>query len=94
MFRFVNPAAELRIAGGREKHLRSLQPQGLMVANSIFVGDYLTTKGQLPQEDYNMIEDLGYKITGHVETSSHTESDAQSCGTGCGGNSGTGCCPS
>jgi biotin synthase len=93
MFRFVNPAAELRIAGGREKHLRSLQPLGLMVANSIFVGDYLTTKGQLPQEDYNMIEDLGYQITGHVETSSHTEADAQSCGTDCGSNSSSGCCP-
>ncbi len=42
MFRFVNPSSELRIAGGREKHLRSLQPLGLYVANSIFVGDYLT----------------------------------------------------
>ncbi len=45
MMRFVNPASELRIAGGREKHLRSLQPLGLYVANSLFVGDYLTTKG-------------------------------------------------
>ncbi|MFM7931353.1 MAG: biotin synthase BioB, partial [Pirellula sp.] len=37
MFRFVNPSSELRIAGGRERHLRSLQPLGLMIANSIFV---------------------------------------------------------
>lgn len=63
MMRFVNPAAELRIAGGREKHLRSLQPLSLYVANSFFVGDYLTTKGQPPESDYQMIQDLGFEIT-------------------------------
>jgi biotin synthase len=52
----------LRIAGGRELHLRSLQPLGLYAANSIFVGDYLTTKGQPPVEDYAMLEDLGFQI--------------------------------
>jgi biotin synthase len=63
MFRMVNPASELRIAGGRERHLRSLQPFGLLVANSIFVGDYLTTKGQAADEDYQMIRDMGLEIT-------------------------------
>jgi biotin synthase len=63
MFRFVNPSRELRISGGREIHLRSLQPMGLYVANSIFVGDYLTTKGQPPQADYDMIRDLGFEVT-------------------------------
>jgi len=63
MFRFVNPARELRIAGGREMHLGSLQPLGLYVANSVFVGDYLTTKGQPPEADYRMIADLGFEVT-------------------------------
>lgn len=63
MFRFVNPDRELRISGGREIHLRSLQPLGLYVANSLFVGDYLTTKGQAPQADYDMIRDLGFEVT-------------------------------
>ena len=63
MFRFANPDRELRIAGGREVHLRSLQPLGLYAANSVFVGDYLTTQGQAPQEDYKMIEDLGFEVT-------------------------------
>lgn len=63
MFRFVNPKSELRIAGGRERHLRSMQPLGLYVANSVFVGDYLTTEGQAPQEDYEMIADMGFEIT-------------------------------
>ncbi|MFN7363759.1 MAG: biotin synthase BioB [Pirellulaceae bacterium] len=63
MFRMVNPSSELRIAGGRERHLRALQPFGLLVANSIFVGDYLTTKGQAADEDYQMIRDMGLEIT-------------------------------
>jgi biotin synthase len=63
MFRFVNPASELRIAGGRELHLRSLQPLGLYAANSIFIGDYLTTKGQPPAADYEMIRDMGFVVT-------------------------------
>src|SRR5688572_7478929 len=65
MFRFVNPTSELRIAGGRELHLGSLQPLGLYVANSIFVGDYLTTKGQPAEADYRMVEDMGFTITRH-----------------------------
>jgi biotin synthase len=63
MFRFVNPDRELRISGGRELHLRSMQPLGLYVANSLFVGDYLTTKGQAPQADYDMIRDMGFEVT-------------------------------
>ncbi|MEX0703657.1 MAG: biotin synthase BioB [Planctomycetales bacterium] len=62
LFRFANPATEIRIAGGREVHLRSLQPLGLYPANSLFVSDYLTTKGQTPEEDFRMIEDLGFEI--------------------------------
>jgi len=67
MFRFVNPASELRIAGGRELHLGSLQALGLYAANSMFVGDYLTTKGQPPEADYRMIEELGFTVTRHEE---------------------------
>lgn len=67
MFRFVNPDREIRIAGGREMHLGTLQSLGLYAANSIFVGDYLTTQGQLPEEDYRMIEELGFVITGQAQ---------------------------
>ena len=65
LFRLACPDREIRIAGGREIHLRSLQPLGLYAANSLFVGDYLTTQGQPPVEDYNMLEDLGFLITKH-----------------------------
>jgi len=67
LYRLACPDREIRIAGGREMHLRSLQPLGLYAANSLFVGDYLTTKGQLPDEDYRMIEDLGFTITRNEE---------------------------
>ncbi len=77
MFRLVNPEREIRIAGGRELHLRSLQALGLYAANSIFVGDYLTTQGQLPEADYNMINDLGFEVTQSVEVASSKSCDAQ-----------------
>lgn len=67
MFRFVNPDRELRIAGGRELHLGSMQALGLYPANSIFVGDYLTTKGQPPEADYQMIRDMGFEIVRNQE---------------------------
>ncbi|MFA5976447.1 MAG: biotin synthase BioB [Elusimicrobiota bacterium] len=66
LFRFLNPRASLRIAGGREIHLRSLQSLGLYVANSIFIGDYLTTKGQPAEDDLAMIRDMGFAIEGHA----------------------------
>lgn len=62
MMRFVNPTKEIRIAGGREVNLRSLQAMALYAANSIFVGDYLTTAGQELNSDWQMIADLGFEI--------------------------------
>src|SRR5258706_401892 len=69
-YRFLNPKASLRISGGREVHLRSLQAMGLYVANSIFIGDYLTTKGQAAEADLEMIRDLGFEIENDPVSSS------------------------
>ncbi|MEK6601432.1 MAG: biotin synthase BioB [Candidatus Binatota bacterium] len=62
LFRFINPSKELRVGGGREINLRSLQPMSLYPANSIFVNGYLTTPGQGATEAHRMIEDLGFEI--------------------------------
>ncbi|HWV57525.1 MAG TPA: biotin synthase BioB [Longimicrobiales bacterium] len=62
LFRFLLPDKEIRIAGGREVHLRSLQPLGLYPANSIFIGDYLTTPGQAARADLEMIRDAGFVL--------------------------------
>ncbi len=62
LLRLTNPAVEIRIAGGREVQLRSMQAMGLYAANSMFVSDYLTTPGQAAEADFQMIEDLGFEI--------------------------------
>jgi biotin synthase len=62
LFRFLHPRTELRIAGGREHNLRSLQPLALYPADSVFVNGYLTTPGQPAAEVWRMIEDLGFDI--------------------------------
>lgn len=62
LFRFICPSREIRVAGGRELNLGTLQPLSLYAANSIFVGDYLTTDGQEVTADHQMIEDLGFEI--------------------------------
>ena len=64
MARFVCPDREIRIAGGREMHLRSLQGLALHVANSIFLGDYLTSEGQAAQADLDLIRDHGFTVLG------------------------------
>ena len=67
MVRFVCPDAEVRLAGGREIHLRSLQPLALHTANSIFLGDYLTSEGQAGSKDLEMIADAGFVVEGAAE---------------------------
>ena len=62
LFRFVNPKTEIRVAGGREKNLRSLQPLALYPANSLFMEGYLTTGGLGVEETHQMIADLGFEI--------------------------------
>jgi biotin synthase len=64
LFRMLLPSQEIRIAGGREVHLKSLQPLGLYPANSIFVGDYLTTSGQPAAADFAMIREAGFVLEG------------------------------
>lgn len=68
MARFVCPDREIRLAGGREIHLRSLQAMALHLANSIFLGDYLTAEGQAAEEDLALIRDNGFTIIGQVDT--------------------------
>jgi biotin synthase len=62
LFRLLNPASEIRAAGGREVNLRSVQPLVLYAANSIFVEGYLTTPGQEAAEAHRMIEEMGFEV--------------------------------
>jgi biotin synthase len=76
MFRFVLPAKDIRVCGGRERNLRSLQPLMYVAgANCSVLGDYLTTPGRDSGEDLEMITDLGLcAATGGVLSESHDDS--------------------
>ncbi|MFC9330314.1 biotin synthase BioB [Kitasatospora sp. NPDC057015] len=100
MVRFVCPDVEVRIAGGREVHLRTMQPLGLHIANSIFLGDYLTSEGQAGQADLDMIADAGFEVegAGQVTLPRHRADAAEAAGHACapaggGCGSGGGCGP-
>jgi biotin synthase len=60
LFRFVLPKKDIRVCGGREIGLRTLQPlMYLAGANGTMVGNYLTTSGRDPKIDLQEILDLG-----------------------------------
>ena len=65
LMRLVNPRAEVRVAGGREGHLRQLGALALWPANSLFVEGYLTTRGDGVDETYRMIRDAGFEVEGN-----------------------------
>ncbi|ABJ76391.1 Biotin synthase [Leptospira borgpetersenii serovar Hardjo-bovis str. L550] len=60
LFRLVNPDSEIRIAAGREGHLRSLSAMALFAANSLFSSGYLNVKGSEIIETVTMIRDAGF----------------------------------
>ncbi len=59
VFRFMHPKRDIKVAGGREVNLRQLQPMLFAAgANSMMVGNYLTTRGRSVEEDFAMLDDL------------------------------------
>lgn len=62
LFRLILPKHILICAGGRESILKHLQPLALLAgANALIIGNYLTTRGALANQDLEMIKalDLG-----------------------------------
>ncbi len=64
LFRFANPAADVRCAAGREYHLRGLEPVSLLPANSLFLDGYLNGRGAERRRTYAMIQDAGFELVG------------------------------
>jgi biotin synthase len=62
LFRFTNPASEIRAAGGRERNLGAWQALALYPANSVFVDGYLTTAGLAAEPTHRMVEALGFTV--------------------------------
>jgi len=63
VYRLYLPEKDIKVAGGRDANLRELQSFIFFAgANSIMVGNYLTTKGREVSHDLRMIEDLGLEV--------------------------------
>lgn len=67
LFRFVLPESDLTVSAGREWHLGPEQARALKAGTSLFIGDYLTTKGEDTREDFEMIEEAGFEVVGVPE---------------------------
>jgi len=62
VWRFIMPKTILKIAGGREVHLKDKDQLALKAgANGIITGGYLTTGGNAPNKDIAMIKEIGLK---------------------------------
>ena len=65
LYRFMLPAKDLTVCGGREKNLRELQSWIFLAgASGMMTGNYLTTPGRPPEQDRQMLADLGMSIGG------------------------------
>lgn len=62
LFRFLNPKAEIRVAAGREIHLRQMEALAFYAANSLFLDGYLNAKGSDIARTLQMIKDAGFTI--------------------------------
>ncbi len=63
LFRLAVPKGTIKIAGGREANLRDLQSLALLSgANGLIVGNYLTTPGRSAEDDFRMVEDIGFRL--------------------------------
>src|SRR5580698_3126301 len=67
LFRFLNPASEIRVAAGRELHLRSMEVMALYPANSLFLQGYLNAKGTTNARTLRMIKDAGFSIKSELD---------------------------
>ncbi|MBF0531895.1 MAG: biotin synthase BioB [Candidatus Omnitrophica bacterium] len=76
LFRFLNPKAEIRIAAGREIHLRDMEVLALYPANSLFLDGYLNTKGEARLKTLTMIRDAGFALAGEHDLNGLIEKES------------------
>lgn len=62
VFRFINPTADIRLAGGRNLLEKSGEKAFRSGANSAITGDMLTTSGNGIDSDIKMLTEIGYII--------------------------------
>jgi biotin synthase len=63
IFRLILPDALFRLCGGRVENLGELQQTAIKAGlNGVMMGNFLTTLGNLPEEDRAMFEELGLNV--------------------------------
>lgn len=63
MARLALPSALIRFAGGREVTLQGLQDLGMRSgASGLVLGNYLTTSGRSDNDDFAMLDRLGFEV--------------------------------
>lgn len=63
LFRLMLPDKAIKVCGGREFVLRDMQSWMFHAgANGAMLGNYLTTAGRPPEEDLQMVADLGLEV--------------------------------
>ena len=75
LFRFLNPRAEVRVAAGREHHLRSMEVMALYPANSMFIDGYLNAEGSTASRTIEMIRDAGFSVKTNAEDAEQLNQD-------------------
>jgi biotin synthase len=68
LYRFILPTKKISVCGGREKNLRDLQSWMFMAgASGTMIGNYLTTTGRPPEQDWQMLRDLRLEVASCCE---------------------------
>ncbi|AEB75318.1 biotin synthase [Clostridium botulinum] len=62
IFRFLNPKADIRLAGGRNKLQNYGQKAFISGASATITGNYLTTSGNGIKNDIELLKSLGLKV--------------------------------
>jgi biotin synthase len=63
IYRLILPECEIRVCGGRPVTLRDLHSHIFIAgADGLLLGNYLTTQGRDPEDDLQMIKDMGLEV--------------------------------
>jgi biotin synthase len=79
IFRLILPEALFRLCGGRTENLGELQRMAVRAGiNGVMLGNFLTTLGNLPEEDHAMFEEQGLNIAAQPDNGSNPRPDNRS----------------
>jgi biotin synthase len=76
IFRLILPEALFRLCGGRTENLGELQRMAVRAGiNGVMLGNFLTTLGNLPEEDHAMFEEQGLNIARQPDNGAYPRPD-------------------